>query len=659
MSLLDIGFRGLLTMSVHATLLIAAVLVARRILRRQLPAGLVFGLWLLVASTLMVPWRLPLPTGWGQRVVALFFPPKPMAAPAVQSTAGGGPTEPLATYAGEARRTVMAGVEQPEMVRLGDRISVRRGYWDYAVLIWLYGVAVLLVLRVATVVSFRRRLQRTVKAAELRMERVVERCGAQMGLRRLPTVVTTSLVGSPALFGLWRPRLLMPPGLVGKLDATELQWVVRHELAHLRRRDLWAQAGLQLACLVHWFNPLVWLAARLARHDGELACDAWVMRRMAEGQTDDYGRTLLKVLSLASRGQRLRAAVGILENRRRLVDRIEMIACYRPAGSWRMVAGSLLLVGFLAIGFTQEQSPTSSLMGAPVSVSGENQVVPAKRPAIVQPAYVMPNAQTRKFKLNPELDAAFAAQEKRREDWIAQATLELRAVGAVGGVPVAVIDVYGDPHVVMAGSQLFRQTVVAINLATREVTVRRVRMGPQTDPEKTLRLAHPRKVDFPEIPPAAVEAMVERKQDARSIYQHSLPPEVLHAWDKLNVEGKEAILMSYLRMGLVVDVEGDPDGRFSGTSTSQLFGRRISERGRERMNVFLASLSEEQRKAFHNGLVPMIRFTAPPQERERQIREGQRIIEDQKQVVAGLTPEQRKLYDAWQGNGDRPHGTSN
>src|SRR5678816_3320513 len=83
----------------------------------------------------------------------------------------------------------------------------------------------------------------------------------------------TSAVGGPAIVGLWNPRLILPCGLIERLNTEELRFVLLHEFAHLRRRDLLVMWLLTAARIIHWFNPLTWLALRAARIDTELACD--------------------------------------------------------------------------------------------------------------------------------------------------------------------------------------------------------------------------------------------------------------------------------------------------------------------------------------------------------------------------------------------------
>jgi beta-lactamase regulating signal transducer with metallopeptidase domain len=84
-------------------------------------------------------------------------------------------------------------------------------------------------------------------------------------------------ISSPFAAGIFRPSIFVPPAWRRWSDETR-EIVLAHEAAHLRRRDpLWLSLG-QLACALHWFNPLVWWLAHRLRADAEFACDAQVVR---------------------------------------------------------------------------------------------------------------------------------------------------------------------------------------------------------------------------------------------------------------------------------------------------------------------------------------------------------------------------------------------
>jgi beta-lactamase regulating signal transducer with metallopeptidase domain len=96
----------------------------------------------------------------------------------------------------------------------------------------------------------------------------------------------------PAVVGVITPRLLMPPD-DGRYSEQERALIRAHEREHIQRKDPRAGAVIAACQCLAWFNPLAHLAARLARLDQELACDAAVLRRHP-GARSLYARTLLK-----------------------------------------------------------------------------------------------------------------------------------------------------------------------------------------------------------------------------------------------------------------------------------------------------------------------------------------------------------------------------
>ncbi|MBB2484408.1 M56 family metallopeptidase [Mitsuaria sp. WAJ17] len=99
---------------------------------------------------------------------------------------------------------------------------------------------------------------------------------------------------SPALIGLWRPRLVLPADFEQRFTPAEQALVLGHEAAHARRGDnAWTLLARTLACL-HWFNPLAWWALHRFAQDQELACDALVLQQASAQDLAHYAHALLK-----------------------------------------------------------------------------------------------------------------------------------------------------------------------------------------------------------------------------------------------------------------------------------------------------------------------------------------------------------------------------
>ncbi len=159
--------------------------------------------------------------------------------------------------------------------------------------LWLLGAAGFLLYHVLGSAAFLRRQRRwsMPPAAELR-ERY-EALACETGLKRPPELRICSRVGSPMVAGLFRPTLLLPRHTA---EAAELPFILRHELTHYRRRDLWYKFLLLAANALHWFNPLVYLMRRAASSDLELTCDETVMAGADAATRRSYGEALLSAV---------------------------------------------------------------------------------------------------------------------------------------------------------------------------------------------------------------------------------------------------------------------------------------------------------------------------------------------------------------------------
>ena len=167
-----------------------------------------------------------------------------------------------------------------------------------------------------------------------------------------------SIEGAPLTFGAARPTVVLIPGLEG----TELACVLAHEGVHARRRDnLWHYAAAA-ALTVFWWNPAVWLMARLIRRDVELSCDRAVVRRLGAERRAEYANALV-TLSTQAEGGAFCHGFGP----KRTEERIIAVMKYRKT-TIIGIALTLALVLAVTVGFASnpaddvpdEESTTSS-----------------------------------------------------------------------------------------------------------------------------------------------------------------------------------------------------------------------------------------------------------------------------------------------------------
>ncbi len=362
--------------SLQASALIVLVLAAQWLLRRWLSARWRHALWLLVLVRLALP--LAPETRWSLFNLPRAFEgtasaPHRAGEPARTPAAPAGPIAPEALAAtvdpaGPRPEPGVGATASPAALALtgGQEIASRTAWTQRAgevfLILWAAGVMVLGLRLVLCNVRFHRKVGRLSATPAADALELLRRCKAEMHVRRRLDVLETPAVEIPALFGLFRPRLLLPEGLTERLTAGQLRHVFRHELAHLRRLDVPLDWLATVLSVLHWFNPLIWLALRRMRLDRELACDEAVLVRTPDADARSYGQTIVKLLEGLLRPVRPAGVVAVVESRNQMKRRIEMIAGFTRSRPRRSVLGIglLLALGLFALTDAQADPPATA-----------------------------------------------------------------------------------------------------------------------------------------------------------------------------------------------------------------------------------------------------------------------------------------------------------
>lgn len=176
------------------------------------------------------------------------------------------------------------------------------------------------------------------------LQRVTQLC-VRLGLRHPPALLTAEVAG-PFVVGTFRPAILLPAELT--VTGAEQEWVLVHELAHVKRRDLWWNFLPILTQVVFFFHPLVWLAHREWRFAQEMACDALTVR-LTTARAADYGELLLRLATQRSGASNTGLSVaGILETGTTLERRLKVLRSNLAPTRGRAFCGGLLTA--LALG---------------------------------------------------------------------------------------------------------------------------------------------------------------------------------------------------------------------------------------------------------------------------------------------------------------------
>ncbi len=156
--------------------------------------------------------------------------------------------------------------------------------------VWLAGAAGMLLWALSAHLRLLIYLRRwAVPVTDRELVQTFNELGDRMELDGRPRLLACPGLRGPMLAGLLRPVLLLPQG-----EVPAPRYSLLHELTHFRRRDVWLKAAVLLANCVHWFNPLMWLMARLAERDMELACDEAALAFLPREEYAAYGQAILE-----------------------------------------------------------------------------------------------------------------------------------------------------------------------------------------------------------------------------------------------------------------------------------------------------------------------------------------------------------------------------
>ena len=381
----ELWSQALMILSWKGTLLALVMGLVLLLLHRHLSPAWRHGLWLLVLVRFMMPdighFSLSLD---GLADVPAMLEPAPAAvveeAVAVEEPAvevlRTSDAEPLPEMTSVVRTTVQPRV--PVSVAVTPTCSVRQKLS----FVWLGGVAVVFSVMVVLHLRLQRRIRKDASEAFCEVSTVLEEACRLAGVHRAPRLLVTDAVRAPSLFGILHPVILLPKQVAAGRDAAALKLILLHELAHLKRRDLWAQILSSCVIALHWFNPLVWIAARRLRAEAEMAADAHALRCTDVREAHRFGEMLLGFANHAAAGWMVgfasAALLGISENKNDLRRRIEGLMDIARGRRTRWVIGMGAFVVMAVIGLTR--SPAEEVKKAVTNDSAKAAEVAASRP---------------------------------------------------------------------------------------------------------------------------------------------------------------------------------------------------------------------------------------------------------------------------------------
>ncbi len=394
---------GVLVNAASVAVLALAVALTARFVRRP---SIVHVLWLVVLAKLLTPPVLE---------VAVL----PGAAPQAALEAVEPSSEPFVAELGALVPTAVPAAVAPTPPPAPTWTLPRT-----LGIVWFGGSLLLLMTAIVRAARFQRSIRDARKAPD-DLRRMTSAIADRIGLARIPRIRVIAARVSPMIwFPLRAPMLLLPAALVERLPRAQLEAIVAHELAHLRRRDHWVRYLELLTTTLFWWHPVVWWARRELRECEERSCDARVLELLPEGRRA-YARGLVETVDFLSGPHPPTPALAVGAARvRDLETRLTMIMKHavprRPSRPERIALSAAVIASLLIFptwADRTDQDTAQELSPEAAELADEQRRYKEEMREIEQ----------RAFALQQELEELLSMRrqlEQRRRDFVIERQLE-------------------------------------------------------------------------------------------------------------------------------------------------------------------------------------------------------------------------------------------
>lgn len=370
------SFVGFATaMLVQASVLIIILLALDFVLRKKVRAVFRYCIWMLLLVKLLLPTTLSLPTGIGywysfefSPATHLVLPDKPTKITTEQADAIAAqyglehlPSAPKLLGA-EVRTEIPAitsdGWYLPPInpndsapIAFTASIQPTSITWQSIIFLAWLAVTITMILLLVQRMFFVRGLIGQSRNAQGHIVDMLEKCCRQMSIRNRITIKLSPNTISPSVCGLWRPTILIPGHLTEKLSHSQLKAVLIHELAHIKRGDLWLSLAQTILQIAYFYNPLLWIANAVIRRVREQAVDEMAMVTLGT-DADNYPDTLVNIFKLAFKRPALSLRlIGVVESKSFLSQRIFHLINRPTPRSAKISVVNLAVIFVLAVIF--------------------------------------------------------------------------------------------------------------------------------------------------------------------------------------------------------------------------------------------------------------------------------------------------------------------
>ncbi|MBF8984273.1 hypothetical protein IZY60_12065 [Lutibacter sp. B2] len=351
----------LFMMSIKASILILVILIVKFLFNRFFTAKTHYFIWFLLFISLTIPYAPKSNMSIYNIPKYFFYNASILNIQLSQNTFF--PTTHIANTNGEKyylenNQSTSKERNKPFIKTKGDKITTNRKsnilkfitslYTSKALAnifayIWLLGFLLLSFIVLIKTIHFHKLISSEQTLVNTEKIFLLYKCKSYLGIEKNLELIKTKNFSTPSLVGLFHPKILLPEQILSDFDDEKLEFILLHELAHLKRKDLFMNWIILIYQLIYWFNPIVWIGFYKMKNDMEVACDDFVLNHLEKEKHISYGKAIIALLEYFSHVRFIPISTNILENKSEVKRRIIMIKKFSKTSY------SLTIISFLLI----------------------------------------------------------------------------------------------------------------------------------------------------------------------------------------------------------------------------------------------------------------------------------------------------------------------
>ncbi|OAA86333.1 M56 family metallopeptidase [Clostridium ljungdahlii] len=346
-------YKWVLYLSFLASFLIIFFLVMKKIFKRKLMIEIQYIIGILILIRLVIP-TLPKSSFSIFNIIPCYFNRPPVVSEIDKFNYDQYLTESVSPKS-------VSGIEGTSRYRylnpisIIDKFSIPESSIKITFEIWYVGFVLSILYNLILYIACLKKINKYVYVKDKRIISILQKCKNDMNIKKDINVVQGLNIKSPAIFGIFKPKILMPLAVIINMNDDSIKNIFLHELSHYKKKDILINYIILIVKVLYWFNPIIWYFINEIKKDMELSCDSLALSYIETDRIKEYGYTMIDLIKYSKVTGRFdtNIAVGISVDAKYMTKRITLIKKFEKISPKSVISSIIVLCLCIAIMLTE------------------------------------------------------------------------------------------------------------------------------------------------------------------------------------------------------------------------------------------------------------------------------------------------------------------